>query len=156
MDELKQLAKLEQDYQTQRTALLEAAKEQWLDQINPLIEIGKTLGFNYGSLDDKPSATPAARTATSSTGNRKQMSETDILEAQKDMLAYLKGKKGDQQSATEVFNGLGYEQSRHQTMQKHLTALLASGHIEATVKDTSKGKSPKNPTAYLWVKDLDN
>lgn len=156
MDELEQLAKLDQDYQKQRTALLEAAKQQWLDKINPLIEQGKALGFNYGSLDDKPAATPAASSSNSSTSNRKQMSETDILEAQKDMLAYLKGKKGVKESYTEIFTAMGYPTSRHQTLLKHLKALVTGGYVEEELKDTKKKAAPKNPTAYLWVKDLDN
>ncbi|MDM7932868.1 hypothetical protein [Tabrizicola sp.] len=150
LDQIRDLEKQRAELVKEAKAVLLAAAEKAVAELN---ELGKELGFSYSLREGNA---PAARTTTGSTGNRKQMSETDILEAQKDMLAFLKGKKADQQSQTEIFDGLGYEQSRHQTMQKHLKDLLASGHIEATVKDTSKGKSPKNPTAYLWVKDLDN
>jgi len=153
MDELQQLAKLEKEFEDKKTALLEKAKEIWLQKAAALSAEGKLLGFTFGQLN----TTPATDTGKApSTSGRKQMSPEDILEAQKAMLAYLKGKKGDQQSATEIFDALGYEKARHQTMQKHLTALVTGGQIETTLKDTAKGKSPKNPTAYLWVKDLDN
>lgn len=154
MDELQQLAKLEKEFEDKKNALLEKAKEIWLTKAAALSAEGKLLGFTFEQLNVS-TATDTGK-APSSTGNRKQMSVTDILEAQKAMLAYLKSKKGSQQSAAEIFDGLGYEKGRRQTIEKHLKVLLTSGQIEATLKDTTKGKSPKNPTAYLWVKDLDN
>lgn len=139
--------------QTEKGNLIKAAQ----DAIKELNEVGQVLGFSYSlTLDDDDQTAKPPKSTGGSTGNRKQMSETDILEAQKAMLAYLKGKKGVKESYTEVFSSMGYPASRHQTLLKHLKALVTGGYVEEELKDKTKKAAPKNPTAYLWVKDLDN
>jgi hypothetical protein len=152
MDELEQLAKLDQDYQTQRTALLEAAKQQWLDKINPLIEQGKALGFNYGPLtteaEDKPSAKPAPKT------ERNRRTADDINTLKQNILAHIKtDEKG--MTARQVYNhfGLAKGDKDEHNFSNYIKAIVKDGHLKVITEEKGKNLA-KSAIKYKWLSDM--
>lgn len=148
MDELEQLAKLDQEYQTQRTALLEVAKRQWLDKINPLIEQGKTLGFNYGPLtteaDDKPAADE----------KRNRRSATDIDTLKQNILAYIKTNPEGMTGRTIYDHFKVTDTNDEQNYGTYISKLVKDGYLKKITKGSDGKNLAKNAIKYEWLKDM--
>jgi hypothetical protein len=158
MSVLDQTKKLEAEIEAlkkKKDALKDSAKAELLAEADKIITELNALGFSY-RLSEGSSSSSKERKTKDSDSRTKQLTDSDIRNLKVHFLNYLKSKKDNPQTATEIFSGLNFPESRFQTYGKHLKALLTGGHIEETVKDKTKTKSPRNPAAYLWVKDLDD